>query len=147
MFGKKTYTADEVIKMLDGMSEDDRKKLRDAIKDGNETTEEQIDKAAADIADNKKESEQTVKDRIDESVAAQERADGNQDSQTAKDRVDESLGEQQATDSAHEKRMAGLEERIRMLEERASKYERSPREVDDDKAKALNDVRRLFTNN
>lgn len=147
MFGKKTYTADEVIKMLDGMSEEDRKKLRDAIKDGNETTEEQIDKAAADIADDKKESEQTVKDRIDESVAAQERADGNEDSQSVKDRVDESLGEQRSRDEAHEKRMAGLEERIRMLEERANRYERSPREVDDDKAKQLDDVRRIFTNN
>lgn len=145
--GRKSYTADEVIKMLGDMTEEDRKKLRDAIKDGDDTTEKQIDKAAEDIADDKKVSKQTVRDRIDESVAAQERADGNQDSQTAKDRVDESLGEQRAKDEAHEKHMAGLEERIRMLEERFDKYERSPREVGDDKAKQLDDVRRIFTNN
>ena len=58
------------------------------------TTLEQVRKAYEDLSDeDKKTFTQSLKDRVDESVAAQERADGNEDSQTAKDRVDESLGE------------------------------------------------------
>lgn len=61
------------------------------------TTLEQVRKAYEDLSDeDKKTFTQSLKDRVDESVAAQERADGNEDSQTAKDRVDESLGEEKA---------------------------------------------------
>lgn len=63
--------------------------------------EEQIAKAKEDISENGADS-QTEKDRIDESVAAQEHADGDEDSQTAKDRVDESEGTKKADEERAE---------------------------------------------
>lgn len=59
-------TFDEIVKAYEDLSEDDKKKFH-----------------------------QTLKDRIDESVGEQEREDGDEDSQDAKDRVDESLGEEE----------------------------------------------------
>lgn len=53
--------------------------------------EKEIKKAEDDILEKGKDT-QTEKDRIDESVAEQEKDGGTEDTQTAKDRVDESLG-------------------------------------------------------
>lgn len=91
MFGKKT-TAEDVMKMFSALPDEEKKKFLDGVKP---TTEEQIDKAKADIAEKGPDS-QTEKDRIDESVGEQEHEDGNEDNQTAKDRVDESEGMQEA---------------------------------------------------
>ncbi len=57
--------------------------------------EKQIAEAKEGIEEKGKDT-QTEKDRIDESVAAQERADGDEDSQSAKDRVKESEGAEEA---------------------------------------------------
>lgn len=60
------------------------------------TTFEEIVKAYEDLSeDDKKKFHQTLKDRIDESVADQEREDKDEDKQDAKDRVDEALGEEE----------------------------------------------------
>ena len=92
MFGKKPkMTADDVLEMLKGMSAEDVAKIRDSLK-GDGETEMQIEKAEEDIAEKGKSSEQTEKDRIDESVAMQEKDNGDEDSQNAKDRVDEAEG-------------------------------------------------------
>lgn len=61
------------------------------------TTLEQIRKAYEDLSDDDKKSfHQSLSDRIHESIAAQERADGNEDSQSAEAREHEALGEEHA---------------------------------------------------
>lgn len=61
------------------------------------TTLEQVRKAYEDLSDDDKKSfHQSIADRVHESIAAQERADGNADSQSAAAREHEALGEEHA---------------------------------------------------
>lgn len=61
------------------------------------TTLEEVRKAYEDLSDDDKKSfHQSIADRVHESVAAQERADGNEDSQSAAAREHEALGEEHA---------------------------------------------------
>lgn len=61
------------------------------------TTLEQVKKAYEDLSDDdKKTFHQSIADRVHESVAAQERADGNKDRQTAAYREHEALGTEHA---------------------------------------------------
>ncbi len=61
------------------------------------TTLEQVRKAYEDLSDDDKKSfHQSIADRVHESIAAQERADGNEDSQSAEAREHEALGEEHA---------------------------------------------------
>lgn len=61
------------------------------------TTLEQVRKAYEDLSeDDKKSFHQSISDRVHESIAAQERADGNKDSQSAADREHEALGAEHA---------------------------------------------------
>lgn len=61
------------------------------------TTLEQVRKAYEDLSDDDKKSfHQSISDRIHESIAAQERADGNEDSQSAAAREHEALGAEHA---------------------------------------------------
>lgn len=61
------------------------------------TTLEQVRKAYEDLSeDDKKSFHQSIADRVHESVAAQERADGNEDSQSAAAREHEALGAEHA---------------------------------------------------
>lgn len=78
--------------------------------------EKEIAKAKEDIAEKGADS-QTEKDRIDESVAAQERAKGEENSQSAKDRVDESEGAKKADEKRAEEKNegAGLDAKIDAL--------------------------------
>lgn len=78
--------------------------------------EKEIAKAKEDIAEKGADS-QTEKDRVDESVAAQERAKGEEDSQSAKDRVDESEGAKKADEKRAEEKKegAGLDAKIDAL--------------------------------
>lgn len=64
--------------------------------------EKEIKKAEEDI-EKKGPDSQTERGRIDESVAAQERASGDEDSQSAKDRVNESEGAKRADEKREEK--------------------------------------------
>ena len=64
-------------------------------------TEEEIRKAKEKLSAEGKD-EQTKKDRVDESVAAQEEHDGDEDSQSAEDRVDESEGAERADEESEE---------------------------------------------
>ena len=127
MFGKKT-TAEDVLKMFETLSDDEKKKVMDAVKP---TTEEQIEKAETDMAETGEDS-QTEKDRIDESVAEQEKEDGDEDSQTAKDRVDESEGMEKAEEEEETEEpkqnsdvMQALVARITAIEEKLSDFEAS----------------------
>lgn len=84
-------------------------------KEGNMTQDEKdIEKAKEDISE-KGADTQTERDRIDESVAAQLREQGDEDSQSAKDRVDESEGTRMADEEREEKR-EGYEDRFTALE-------------------------------
>ena len=61
------------------------------------TTLEQVRKAYEDLSDDDKKSfHQSIADRVHESIAAQERADGNEDSQSAAAREHEALGAEHA---------------------------------------------------
>ncbi len=61
------------------------------------TTLEEVRKAYEDLSDEDKENfRQSVSDRVHESIAAQERADGDEDTQTAADREHEALGAEHA---------------------------------------------------
>lgn len=67
IFGKKLKTAEEVLKAVDSLPEDEKDKFKEQFKA-----------------------------HIDESVAAQEVDEGETDEQTAEDRIDESDGEENA---------------------------------------------------
>lgn len=61
------------------------------------TTLEEVRKAYEDLSDEDKKSfHQSIADRVHESIAAQERSDGNEDSQSAEAREHEALGEEHA---------------------------------------------------
>lgn len=61
------------------------------------TTLEEVRKAYEDLSeDDKAKFHQSLKDRVDKSVAAQEREHGEEDSQTAKDYIDEAEGAERA---------------------------------------------------
>lgn len=79
-------SAEEVLKLFNQLSDEDKAKVLDGINKPAEETKEQVAEAE------KGADEQTEKDRVDESVGEQEKLDGDEDSQTAKDRVDESEG-------------------------------------------------------
>ena len=64
-------------------------------------TTEEIEKYLA-KRKSSEEKEQSLKDRIDESVAEQEKADGDENEQDAKDRVDEALGEDEEIEEKDE---------------------------------------------
>lgn len=68
-----------------------------------EDTTEQIEKAEENIEAKGKDM-QTEKDRIDESVAEQEKDEGDEDSQDAKDRVDEAEGEDESLEEKDEEK-------------------------------------------
>ena len=79
--------------------------------------EKEIKKAKEDIAEKGKDS-QTEKDRVDESVGAQEKNSDNENSQDAKDRVDESEG----TKKADEERAEDKQEREEQKEEKSEDF-------------------------
>lgn len=100
MFGKKK-TAEDLLELYNQLSEEERAKFDEAHGKKPDTTEE-VAEAKKDIAE-KGEDTQTEKDRVDESVAAQEEDTGTEDTQTAKDRVDEAEGENKAKEEEETK--------------------------------------------
>lgn len=122
LFYKKPQTAEEILKLIKSLPDDESDKLADMLladedEDGKPDatepeTKEQIEEAEENIAENGADS-QTEKDRIDESVAEQEKADGDEDSQDAKDRVDESEGTEEADEErAEEQADEGTDEPV-----------------------------------
>lgn len=75
----------------------DRFKKNKNQEDNQLSTLEQVRKAYEDLSDDDKKSfHQSIADRVHESIAAQERIDGNEDSQSAETREHEALGEEHA---------------------------------------------------
>lgn len=147
IFGNKKKTVierlDELLAEIDGLPDEEQEKVwahfdqatgDDKDESGKPDTSEEIEKAEEDIAEKGADS-QTEKDRIDESVAAQEEADGEEDSQDAKDRVDEAEGEEKADEAK------SVMERIEAIEARLNALEGNDEENEDkeamDKAKAV----------
>lgn len=103
---------------------------------GKMTTLEQVRKAYEDLSeDDKKSFHQSIADRVHESIAAQERADGNEDKQSAEDREHEALGAEHAdgkgdVEELHETDEGDGKETVEEAEEKAEKREE---ERNDDK--------------
>ena len=97
----KRSKVDNLLDLIDSLSAEEfeeflkRAELEEEDGDEKKDTSEEIKEAEADIKE-KGADTQTVKDRIDESVAAQEKDEDEEDTQTAKDRVDEAMGEDKA---------------------------------------------------
>lgn len=97
-------TAEDVLKMFEGLSEEEKAKVLSNLKPPETEDEAQIDEAEEHIEERGEENgtaDQTAKDIEDESVGEQEHLDGDENSQTAKDRIDESESAE-AADEAHE---------------------------------------------
>ena len=92
-------------------------------KEDKPTTLEEVKKAYENLSDDDKESfHQSITDRVHESVAAQERENGQEDSQSAEAREHEALGEEHAEDKGdveelHEQDDTAEEEREDTAEE------------------------------
>nr|DAV17466.1 MAG TPA: hypothetical protein [Caudoviricetes sp.] len=129
MFGKKT-TVEDLLKAYAALSDEEKAKFEEN-KEPTKDTKEQIDEAEENIEKDGAD-EQTEKDRVNESVAAQEEDEGDKDTQDAKDRVDESEGEEdeeeeERTDKkreelldSHDARIASLEDMVAEMSERLS---------------------------
>lgn len=90
MFWKKP-TVQDLLKLYASMTDEEKAEFEKGKQDTAEQAEEAEEKVEAEPKD-----DQTERDRVDESVAAQEKAEGDEDSQTAKDRIDESEGMEKA---------------------------------------------------
>lgn len=121
-------SAEEVLKLFNQLSDEDKAKVLDGIQKPAEETKEQVAEAEEDVAE-KGADEQTEKDRIDESVGEQEKLDGNEDSQTAEDRVDESEGET-AEEEELEDDPAATPDSEKPAEEVASDEDKQPAPAD-----------------
>ena len=139
------------------------------------TTLEQIRKAYDDLSDeDRKTFHQDIADRVHESIAAQERDEGDTDSQSAEDREHEALGEEHAdgkgdVEELHEtdpeekgeeeekedepkQKGSDFEERLGRLEEKMSelldamkgKNGRESHPATDDEKDKLDRIRRLY---
>jgi hypothetical protein len=122
MFVRKT--AEDLEKLYAALSDEEKAKFDDA----HESTISEVEKAEENVEE-KGADEQTLEDRVDESVAAQEK--GDEDTQDAKDRVDEAVAEEEErkedeehheeskeADEALIARVDSLEEMISDLSER-----------------------------
>lgn len=136
--------------------------------DNNEmTTLEQVRKAYEDLSDDDKKSfHQSIADRVHESIAAQERADGNEDSQSAEAREHEALGaehadgkgyvaelhekddtpEEKREDKADEDRYKEIRDEIAKLSARIELIERTPQPADKPTADKLDELAHRYTN-
>ncbi len=96
------------------------------------TTLEQVRKAYEDLSeDDKKSFHQSIADRVHESIAAQERADGNKDSQSAADREHEALGAEHAAGHGDVSELHMQDRAEKREEAQERKDDRQDKEVDD----------------
>lgn len=122
-FFDRKITVESILKDIAKLSDEDKAKVLDGLKPA-EDTKEQVAEAKEDIAATGEDT-QTEKDRIDESVAAQEKDEGDEDTQSAEDRVDEAEGEEAAQTEEQPAEEAGqpendIESRLAALEQRAN---------------------------
>ena len=107
LFGRKLTTAEQVLEAYKNLSDEERTKF-----------------------------EQSLKDRVDESVGEQEHDDGNEDTQTAADRVDESEGEERAEEADKEETETAKEEPEDEDDEEETQPEELPAEEEEEETEA-----------
>lgn len=107
LFGRKLTTAEQVLEAYKNLSDEERTKF-----------------------------EQSLKDRVDESVGEQEHDDGNEDTQTAADRVDESEGEERAEEVDKEETETAKEEPEDEDDEEETQPEELPAEEEEEETEA-----------
>ena len=107
LFGRKLTTAEQVLEAYKNLSDEERTKF-----------------------------EQSLKDRVDESVGEQEHDDGNEDTQTAADRVDESEGEERAEEADKEETETAEEEPKDEDDEEETQPEELPAEEEEEETAA-----------
>lgn len=123
------------------------------------TTLEQVRKAYEDLSeDDKKTFHQSLSDRVHESIAAQERADGDEDKQSAEDREHEALGAEHADERRDEHKdakedadeieryMRPIMDKLEDLSKRIDGMERRPEKAGDGTVDKLRELERKFTN-
>lgn len=123
------------------------------------TTLEQVRKAYEDLSDDdKKTFHQSLSDRVHESIAAQERADGDEDKQSAEDREHEALGTEHADERRAEHKdakedadeieryMRPIMDKLEDLSKRIDGMERRPEKAGDGTVDKLRELERKFTN-
>lgn len=109
------------------------------------TTLEQVRKAYEDLSDDDKKSfHQSISDRVHESIAAQERAEGDEDSQSAEAREHEALGEEHAegkgdVEELHEADDTAKEKAEDKKDEAREQAQEVRHDVSEDRIKALED--------
>ena len=99
MFLGKKMTAEDVLKLFEKLSDDEKEKVISGLNKPETEDEHQIEEAEEHIEERGEENgtpDQTAKDVEDKSVGEQEHEEGDEDSQTAKDRIDESEGAEEA---------------------------------------------------
>lgn len=137
---------EEILAAIEKLSDEEKKQIHEKTGDdvaAPETTSAEVAKAKEDIKEDGKDS-QSEKDRVDESVAAQEANKGDEDSQDAKDRVDEAEGEDKYL--ALKKDQEDLRAEFEAFKQQFAEAQSKPREVDKDEAKKLDDIRRTYLN-
>lgn len=96
------------------------------------TTLDQVRKAYEDLSeDDKKSFHQSIADRVHESIAAQERADGNEDSQSAADREHEALGAEHAAGRGDVSELHSQDREDRHEAEQGRRDDRQDKQADD----------------
>lgn len=131
---------EEILARFGELSDEEKEQVR---KGTAKDTTDQIDEAKENIEEKGKD-EQNEKDRIDESVAMQEKNEGDKDSQSAKDRVDEAEGEDRYL--AHENAIKELRAEIDEIKKAHAEAASKPTVVDDSEAKSLSEIRSRYLN-
>lgn len=131
---------EELLARFGELSDEEKEQVR---KGTAKDTTNQIEKAEERIEE-KGADKQSEKDRIDESVAMQEKNEGDKDSQSAKDRVDEAEGEDRYL--AHENAIKRLEAEIAEMKKAHAEAVSKPKVVEDSEAKSLNEIRNRYLN-
>lgn len=129
--GEKQSTLDEVMAAYERLSDEDKGKFHESLKD-----------------------------RVDQSVGETNKLEGNENKESTDERVDQAIGEKLADDRREEEKedakdeesdekektvwdairaeMDGIKERLAKLEEGELKEKQAPKEVEDDKQAMLN---------
>ena len=96
------------------------------------TTLEQVKKAYEDLSeDDRKKFHQDISDRVHESIAAQERDDGDEDSQSAEDREHEALGAEHADGEGDVEKLHETDPKDDGEKAEEEKKDEAPKEFDD----------------
>lgn len=107
------------------------------------TTLEMVRKAYEDLSDEDKKSfHQSLSDRVHESIAAQERADGDKDSQSAEAREHEALGEEHAEGKGDVEELHEDDDtREEKAEDKVDEERYEERQKEEDKNQDMNEAR------